>query len=437
VSLTLDSWVDSDIGHVRTGNEDSAFAGPRLVAVADGMGGHAAGEVASQIAITTLAPLDEDATGADILGALREAVDEANATLRDMVAADHALEGMGTTVTALLSSGRRLGLVHIGDSRAYLLRDGVLSRITRDHTYVQELIDAGQITEDQAATHPQRSLLLRALDGRDDVEPEVRVREAVLGDRYLLCSDGLSGVVSDETIREVLCSGTPKEAVRRLVELALKAGGPDNVTVLVADVVDSAEQGQPQVAGAVAEPGAGAGRPSAAARLSAAGRAALAKAGARRGDDEGGRDARELAPAAGTARPARLLRPLVVVPLAVVMLLAVASAAGMLYLHRQYYVGVDSGRIAVFRGVPGSVAGVSLQTVQERFDPVEVITESDLGRAREGIPAADRADAENKARALQHRPVPPGTPATPPPVSSSVPPPSPGAPPTPAPVASP
>ena len=142
---------------------------------------------------------------------------------------------MGTTVTALMFDGPRLGIAHVGDSRAYLWRGGVLSQITHDDTFVQSLIDEGRITEAEAAQHPQRSLLLRALNG-SDVEPTLSLREARVGDRYLICSDGLSGVVSAEAIADTLASYETAEAADRLIELALRGGGPDNVTVIVADV---------------------------------------------------------------------------------------------------------------------------------------------------------------------------------------------------------
>src|SRR4051812_18935508 len=231
------------------------YAGPRLLAVADGMGGHAAGEVASRVAIETVAPLDEDLPGSDLISALRDAVETANGYLRDMVAADSALEGMGTTLTALLAAGQRLGLVHVGDSRAYLLRDDELHQITHDHTLVQSLVDEGRITAEEATTHPQRSWITRALDGRGEIELDLSVREAHAGDRYLLCTDGLSGVVSEETMLEALRVTDPQGACDRLVELALRAGGPDNITCIVADVVDDAADNSPIVGGAAAGDG--------------------------------------------------------------------------------------------------------------------------------------------------------------------------------------
>ncbi|BFO13647.1 hypothetical protein SHKM778_00350 [Streptomyces sp. KM77-8] len=179
-----------------------------------------------------------------------------------MVEEDPQLEGMGTTLTALLWTGQRLGMVHVGDSRAYLLRDGVLTQITQDHTWVQRLVDEGRITEEEATTHPQRSLLMRALGSGEHVEPDLSIREVRAGDRYLICSDGLSGVVSHQTLEEALASYQgPEETVQNLIELALRGGGPDNITVIVADVLDldtgDTLAGQlsdtPVVVGAVAE----------------------------------------------------------------------------------------------------------------------------------------------------------------------------------------
>src|SRR5690606_896120 len=190
MTLTLRYAARSDRGLIRDRNQDSVYAGPRLLAVADGMGGMAGGDVASNIVIGVLAPLDEDVSGGDLADRLRQAVTAANQKLRATVDANPQMEGMGTTLTAMLFSGSKLGLVNVGDSRAYLLRDGELVQVTKDDTYVQMLVDEGRITPEEAGSHPQRSLLTRALDGRD-VEPEYSIREVRAGDRYLLCSDGL------------------------------------------------------------------------------------------------------------------------------------------------------------------------------------------------------------------------------------------------------
>ena len=270
MTLVLRYAARSDRGLVRANNEDSVYAGARLLALADGMGGHAAGEVASQLVIAALAHLDDDEPGGDLLSKLNAAVHEGNSAIAAHVEADPELEGMGTTLTAILFAGNRLGLVHIGDSRGYLLRDGELTQITKDDTFVQTLVDEGRITAEEAHSHPQRSLIMRALTGHE-VEPTLIVREAHAGDRYLLCSDGLSDPVSHDTILEALQIADVTESADRLIELALRGGGPDNVTVVVADVVDyDYGQTQPILAGAVsgdddqsAPPNTAAGRASA------------------------------------------------------------------------------------------------------------------------------------------------------------------------------
>ena len=253
MNLTLRYAARSDRGLVRDGNQDSVYAGPRLLAVADGMGGMAAGDVASNIVIAALAPLDEDVPGDAILDLLRATVTSANEQLRGAVVESPELEGMGTTLTALLFSGSRAGMVHIGDSRAYLLRDGEFTQITKDDTYVQMLVDEGRISPEEAGSHPQRSLLTRAMDG-SDIEPEYSVRQIVRGDRYLLCSDGLSGVVSADTIADTLRQyADPQQCVERLVSLALRGGGPDNITAIVADATDEdIVEAAPVVGGAAA-----------------------------------------------------------------------------------------------------------------------------------------------------------------------------------------
>jgi PPM family protein phosphatase len=243
--LTIRYAVRTDTGLRREGNEDSAYAGPRLLAVADGLGGHAGGEVASAAVIDALRPLDTDVPAGELLSALDHAVRRASSTLGDIVEADPSLRGMGTTLTALLWSGSQLGLVHIGDSRAYLVRDGEVFQITHDHTMVQLLLDEGRITTEEVATHPQRSLLLRAL-GDFSSKPDLQLREARPGDRYLLCSDGLHGVADPDAIGRVLLTvADPDQAAADLVALAIANGGPDNITCIIADVV-AAGEGSPE-----------------------------------------------------------------------------------------------------------------------------------------------------------------------------------------------
>jgi len=235
--LALQWSARTEVGLVRGSNQDSMFAGDRLLAVADGMGGMAAGDVASRLAIEAMTPLDEEFAGNDLLTALRTAVSDANRRIRDEVEEDPSKQGMGTTLTAILFSGDRIGLVHIGDSRAYLLRGEEFAQITRDDTYVQLLVDEGRITLDEAASHPQRSLVSRVLQGQP-TDPVYSVTAARAGDRYLLCSDGLSGVLRNQTIEEAMRDYTDvSECVDRLIDLALRAGAPDNITVVIADIV--------------------------------------------------------------------------------------------------------------------------------------------------------------------------------------------------------
>ncbi len=237
-TLAVRCAVQSDIGLQRTDNEDAAYAGARLLAVADGMGGHVAGEMASAAVIEALRPLDTQVPAGELLNALGHAVRRANRALRDMAQADPSLHGMGTTLTALLWSGSQLGLVHIGDSRAYLARDGEVFQITHDHTMVQSLLDEGKITAGEVASHPQRMLLLRALTADHGFEPDLQLHQALPGDRYLLSSDGLHAVVAAGSIARVLLTvSDPDQAAKDLIALAIDGGGPDNITCIVADVV--------------------------------------------------------------------------------------------------------------------------------------------------------------------------------------------------------
>jgi protein phosphatase len=404
MSLTLRYAAKSDRGLIREGNEDSVYAGPRLLAVADGMGGMVAGEVASNIVVAALAPLDEDAPGSDLVDALKNAVADANEQLRRAVEDNSALEGMGTTLTAMLFSGNRLAVVHVGDSRAYVFRDGEVNQITRDDTYVQMLVDEGRITQEEAGTHPQRSLLTRALDGRD-VDPDFSVREAVPGDRYLLCSDGLTTVVSEETIGETMALQTPTQVAERLVSLALRAGAPDNVTVIVADIQER-ETGDdaPVVGGAAAHDR---GRASGARPDSAAGRAALARPQTQADEDD--EDDDDPAPPRHRIRTALLV-------LAALIVVAAIGYGGWTYTQAQYFVGASSdGHVAIFRGVRGNIPVLPLSTLSSKSDllltdlqPVYV------QRVKDGIPATDASNAQAIVDRLRNNLKPLCQPDTPP-----------------------
>jgi serine/threonine protein phosphatase PrpC len=348
VTLVLRYAARSDVGLVRSNNEDSVYAGARLLALADGMGGHAAGEVASQLVIAALAHLDDDEPGGDLLAKLDAAVRAGNSAIAAQVEMEPDLEGMGTTLTAILFAGNRLGLVHIGDSRGYLLRDGELTQITKDDTFVQTLVDEGRITREEAHSHPQRSLIMRALTGHE-VEPTLSMREVRSGDRYLLCSDGLSDPVSDETILEALKIPDVTDSADRLIELALRGGGPDNVTVVVADVVDeNYGPTQPIIAGAVSgdddqltAPNTAAGRASAISP-----RKSVVK--------------RVLPQADSFTRPRRSRRR-IIIALALLALLALAGLAiGRTIVRNYYYVADNNGVVTIMQGIQASILGMHL-----------------------------------------------------------------------------
>jgi len=417
MTLALRYAVRSDVGLLREGNEDSAYAGPRLLVIADGMGGHAAGEVASAVAIAALAGLDHQVPGADLLDPLADAVARANTTLHDMSAADPAVEGMGTTLTAMLWQDARVALCHIGDSRAFLLRDGDFHQITRDHTLVQSLVDDGRLTPEAAATHPQRSLLLRALDGRTEAEPDLSILEVRVGDRYMLCSDGLSDVVTEQTLHKTLVTFTdPDDAVIQLVELAIRSGGPDNITCIVADVIDAAADPaaaslEPVLAGAALNSDGSVPARTPAHTDSPAGRArqltqvspvpGFAAADARgdemhamlddEDDDDDGRWARPRWP--------------VVTSILVVLLLLIAGGgyAAWRYTQGQYYVGAANGQVVIFRGVNEQVAGMSLSSAYARTGiPMSGVPANDVQQIRATIPATGLADARSIVLNIRH-----------------------------------
>jgi PPM family protein phosphatase len=430
VTLVLRYSARSDRGLVRQNNQDSVYAGPRLLALADGMGGHAAGEVASKLVIAALVPLDDDEPGDDLLGELAEATAQGNDAITELVAEEPDLDGMGTTLTAVLFAGSRLGMVHVGDSRAYLFRDGVLTQITRDDTFVQSLIDEGRITEDEAASHPQRSLLLRALTGHD-VEPALTVREARSGDRYLLCSDGLSGVVSAETLADALTIPDPQDCSDRLIELALKGGGPDNVTCIVADVVDVDYGEHDPIYGGAA----GDGRADPPPGDSAAARASAATLTRREPEPRPAPTASE--PARGRQGRGRLR--LALAALVVVAIAAIGVVAAQLYINSRYYVSTDEDTVVIYQGVPGSFLGVSLQDVHQdsgvRVADLRPAARQPL--AGDGIPAEDLPNAQEIVDRLRQQVLPLCAPTAPP---AAAPAPAPGAVPgvaSPAPVATP
>ena len=242
MSFILRATLVSDIGLVRTNNEDSAHAGRRLLAVADGIGGMPAGELASAIVVRALAglddaPLDDDPLANDPLTTLRQATEAANREILRVGGSDPANDGMGTTATVMLLAGDQLALLHVGDSRGYMQRNGELTPLTKDDTFVQSLVDQGLLTPEEARHHPRRSIVTQALQGLE-YQPTLTLQPVRLGDRLLLCSDGLTDVVTDDAIGHTLRAyDDVKRCAAQLVKLALDAGATDNVTVVVADVV--------------------------------------------------------------------------------------------------------------------------------------------------------------------------------------------------------
>ena len=372
MAIALHYAARSDVGLVRQENQDSGYAGPHLLVVADGMGGHAAGDVASSIAIGEMVGLDSENPGAEnaldlIAAALRTANDE----LRDAMQRQPELQGMGTTVTALLRTGNKIAVAHIGDSRAYLLRDGTLTQITHDHSFVQSLIDEGRITEAEAEGHPQRSLVTRVLTGQEDDRPDLAMREAHVGDRYLICSDGLSGFVARDTIEEILNKAQPPGTTAdRLVELAIRAGAPDNVTCIIGDVVDLDTDPLPstaqEVVGAAAERRVMTTR---AIPLSPAAKAAaLSRTTRSANTTEAERaDSRHVAEEVRPSHRWRWVRVLTVV----VLVLAVIGGGSYLaysWAEQQYYVGEANGNVAIYQGVAQNIGPWQLSQVADQSD---------------------------------------------------------------------
>jgi PPM family protein phosphatase len=415
LAIALRYAARSDVGLVRQENQDSGYAGPHLLVVADGMGGHAAGDVASSIAIGEMVSLDGESHGADdALDLLADALRTANSELRRAMGRQPELTGMGTTVTALMRTGNKIAVAHIGDSRAYLLRDGALTQITHDHSFVQSLIDEGRITEEEAEGHPQRSLVTRVLTGENDDEPDLAMREARIGDRYLVCSDGLSGFVARDTIEEVLQEGLPPGGTAdRLVELAMRAGAPDNVTCIVADVVDLDKGQAPPTAHEVV--GAAAERRTATTRAIPVTPASKAAALSREahGTDalEAGQaeEAEDLALAEG--RPYGRRRWLRVLALLVVIL-AVSVGGGYAaygWSQQQYFVGQTDGHVAIYQGVSQNIGPWELAHVIDESD-IHLSDLPDFYRSRldstvssSGLQDAHRLVSDMRVQALECR----------------------------------
>jgi protein phosphatase len=358
MALTLAYVARSEVGLVRKNNQDSAYASPTMLMVADGMGGAAAGDLASAVAINELRQTDADLAGKDLLEVAKGAIARANDHIRDLVSLDPSLDGMGTTVCGLLFDGERLAVANIGDSRAYRLRDGQFERITRDHSWVQTLVDDGRITEAEALVHPHRSLILKVLNGQPTHTPDLEMADVQAGDRYLICSDGLCGMVTDAAIGEVIGGDDPEQVVDDLVKIAYAEGGLDNITIILADVVDDGPAGETMVLGAAAE-----------IDLDVAADdiddTRQIPTGPR--PDPGAREKAELARYQPTTKGRGGAWVKVILGIVLPVLVIGGGLFGWYgYVQTKYYVGANDDLVTVFRGLPDTVLGVRLST------PIEV-----------------------------------------------------------------
>ena len=408
MTISLRFAARSDVGLVRQSNQDSGYAGPHLCVLCDGMGGPAGGDIASAVAVEHLMPLDADSHQAgELLGLMRDAVQAAHTELVTLSSQDPDLAGLGTTCIGVMRSGNKLAMVHVGDSRAYMLRDGTLTQVTTDHTFVEYLVETGRLTRDQARQHPQRSVLLRVLgDTEGEVQLDESIREAVPGDRWLLCSDGLSGPVSAATIGEVLAGvDDPELAAEQLIDLAERAGGPDNITAVVFDVVedDPTPQRDPQIVGSAAihrtlPAVAPAASPGEGSPTTPAAKAAALVAGLE--DDA---DAAEEASMPGAAealadaeeRQRRRRRRSILGT--VLLLIAVAGTLILVYnwTQSQYYVGISDGKVAIYQGIPQTLGPISLSHVVETYDEpaLDELDERMRKRLEETVPRISLNDA--------------------------------------------
>lgn len=403
MALALRYVARSDAGLVRDVNEDSGYAGPYVLAVADGMGGHAAGEVASQAAIEELVQAEGDLSERDPLEALEHALHAANDRIRQLVHDDPSREGMGTTVTAFFWTGDALAKGHIGDSRAYLLRNDELTQITHDHTFVQTLIDEGRISPEEATVHPARSFILKALQGQPDLEPDFELVRVRLGDRLLICSDGLDNArVTDDAIAATLTSiSDPADAADELVRLARAGGAPDNVTVVIADVLQADKPLEPDdtveayLVGAAADnmhedgkrprrwPG-------------SALRSKLGSSGEVTNDFEEQRYAPQ-----ATRRFSWPRALLITAALGAIGWAGLTLANG--WVDDQYYVGEHNGEVAVFQGLSQEIGPIRLSSLYEQPGglPVAALQDVYQTKVEETIAADSAGDARAKVETLR------------------------------------
>lgn len=393
----------SHIGKIRSNNQDSGYAGRELFVVADGMGGHAGGDVASAIAVNRIREADGDyETAAEAEFALQSALIAANSLLAETVFEHPELTGMGTTVSALMRVGDEVAIAHIGDSRIYLFREGELSQVSVDHTFVQRLVDSGRITEEEAMVHPRRSVLMRVL-GDVDASPEIDtlILATRPGDRWLICSDGLSGVVKNDDLLAALASkDAPKQVADRLLKQSLDAGAPDNVTVVILDIGDLSRSDivkDPVTVGSAAAPlQFGEPKPSTrATRLPTLRLHPVRPAtGPTHFEPQSDDYLDELIEE--DERRVRRRRLTWMIGLAVlVVAIVVAVLLGYQWTQSRYFVGASpAGKVAIFQGVQQNLGPIELSHVYEETDvPVTSLPQYDKQLVQQTINADDLAAA--------------------------------------------
>ena len=356
----------SEVGRVRKNNQDAGYASPTMLMVADGMGGAAEGDLASAVAATVAADADQHLMGEEMLSHMEGVVSSANTRLSELVSQDLSLDGMGTTFCGAMFDGNQFALTHVGDSRCYLLRDGKLSQLTHDHSWVQQLIDEGRLTPKQAETHPHRSLIVRVLNGQEGVRPDLELVDAAIGDRIMFCSDGLSGLLSDDRIRQALAEEDLGVAIDDMAAAANRAGGHDNITIVLADVVehdDALDAAPPQLVGSVLE------------RLIPDASDSDAPPEAPFPEpllDHAGEEVARYAPEVTSRRWPGVVGG----ALALLLILGGGIWGVVAYGTSRYYLAEASGSVAIYNGLPGSLLGVELNVLTERTD----ITVTDLPR---------------------------------------------------------
>ena len=404
----------SDVGRVRKDNQDSGYAGPWLLSVCDGVGGAARGDLASSTAIGQLRRLDaapdDDHDEGHRLELVAGALHRASDKIGDLVDEEPSLSGTSTTATVALFDGARLAMGHVGDSRAYLYRAGQISQLTSDHTFVQSLIDEGRISEEDARTHPHRNLILKALDGVHDVDPDLFTVELAESDRIFLCSDGASGSLDNRRLADILATGSPDFAAVELVRASLEAGSTDNVTCIVADVVPATddEPSAPVVVGSAAELKR---RPRAGSSFFRGHRAGdtgeLEPIAAEIPDDlpPGVDFAIESDPETARYAPREPHRHTIVrrgfLLLGLLGIAWMVGAAAWTWTQHQYYVGEQDGVVTIFRGVQADVPGLQLSHAYETTNvPVDDLDDYTARTVEGGIGAGSLADAERTVRRL-------------------------------------